>query len=242
VRRRQGSLKMSGDTLEVSGRALAGVLEGSCPRCFWLTYHCDIPYQMPFPGIFSVIDSHTKHLVHGHFDKYGRLPDWYPRIGRVRDYVKDSRRLHWSRYRTMDRETGIVLTGSPDDIFILRDGSHHIVDYKTARITQAQDELYEVYEVQLNAYAYIAERVGYSPVSGLSLIYMEPEPAATVLPRADTALGFRAASRSIRLQPGRVIPPLLREARQVLARSTPPRGLAGCGDCEALRRLVRIVR
>jgi len=225
----------------ISGRSLAGVLEGFCPRCFWIQHKCTLPYQMPFPGIFSVIDSFTKRTVHGFFDRHGRLPDWYPKIGRVVDYVKNGGLLHWSRYRITHPPTGIILTGSPDDVFKLRDGSYHIVDYKTARITQVQEELFETYKIQLNSYAYIAERIGFKPVSGLSLIYMEPDAARPPLRDRPAALGFIAAHRSVELRADRIIPPLLEEVRKVLSRSTPPRGIAGCEDCEALRGLVDVV-
>jgi len=200
----------------ISGRSLAGVLEGFCPRCFWIQHKCTLPYQMPFPGIFSVIDSFTKRTVHGFFDRHGRLPDWYPKIGRVVDYVKNGGLLHWSRYRITHPPTGIILTGSPDDVFKLRDGSYHIVDYKT-------------------------ERIGFKPVSGLSLIYMEPDAARPPLRDRGAALGFIAAHRSVELRADRIIPPLLEEVRKVLSRSTPPRGIAGCEDCEALRGLVDVV-
>jgi ATP-dependent exoDNAse (exonuclease V) beta subunit len=43
----------------------------------------------------------------------------------------------------------------PDDVFELEDSTYHIVDYKTARLTETQDELFPKYEVQINAYAYI---------------------------------------------------------------------------------------
>ena len=56
----------------------------------------------------------------------------------------------------------------------MQDGSHLIVDYKTAKFTAHQDELFPMYEVQLNAYAVIGEQKGIAPVSGLALVYTEP--------------------------------------------------------------------
>src|SRR5207245_4315886 len=52
--------------------------------------------------------------------------------------------------------------------------SHVIVDYKTAKYTETQYELFPMYEVQLNAYAYIGNTCGLRPVTGLALVYTEP--------------------------------------------------------------------
>jgi hypothetical protein len=229
--------RIMGANIYLSARDLAGVLEGCCPRCFWISYYCELPYQMPFPGVFNVIDACTKRVVHSHFDRHGRLPDWYPKIGQVVGYVS-SGRLHHSRFRTYDAETGVRLWGSPDDVFRLSDGSYHIVDYKTAKLTPVQDDLFREYEVQLNCYAYIATRVGLSPVSGLSLIFMEPKDIVPAHAGAHTALGFVAKHRAVSLRPRRLIPPLLRRARRILSRSRPPRGAAGCEDCTRLEELV----
>ncbi|MDI6773698.1 MAG: PD-(D/E)XK nuclease family protein [bacterium] len=232
---------MPAEPVRISAKNLAAALPGECPRCFWITRHCDLPYQMPFPGVFNVIDAHVKATVHAHFNRHGRLPEWYPDIGRVTDYVRDAGLLHPTRFRVTDAHAGVTLTGAPDDVFKMRDGSYHIVDYKVARLTARQDELMSVYEVQLNGYAYIAERVGFDPVSVLSLIYLDP--GAAPQPRAGKrlGLGFAATRRAVKLRPGRLIPPLLRTTGKILSRSTPPRGDASCEDCTFLRNLIRTV-
>jgi len=172
------------EMLSISPRTLAAVtLDSACPRCAWLTLRCEgkFPFQMGLPGIFSSIDSFTKREVRNHFDLYQRLPDWFPEVGKVADMVP-SRDLHWSRYFREDPETRIRLHGSPDDILRMADGATHIVDYKTARLTDAQDDLLPLYDVQLNSYAYIAEATGYGPVQHLSLIYLEPQTETTLPP------------------------------------------------------------
>ena len=67
------------------------------------------------------------------------------------------------------------IRGVPDEIFHLEDGSYHIIDYKTSRYSRAQGYLYPSYEVQLNAYAYIASKIGLKPISYLTLIYLDPD-------------------------------------------------------------------
>jgi hypothetical protein len=170
--------------LHISPRTLAAVaLDSACPRCAWLTLRCEgkFPFAMGLPGIFSSIDSFTKREVRNHFDLYQRLPDWFPDVGKVAEMVP-SRDLHWNRFFREDLETRIRLQGTPDDILRMADGGTHIVDYKTARLTEAQDDLMPVYEVQLNGYAYIADATGYGPVAHLSLIYFEPQTETTLAP------------------------------------------------------------
>ncbi len=45
---------------------------------------------------------------------------------------------------------------------------------KTSRTTLNQDRLFPIYRVQLNAYAVIARKLGWNPMSALALIYTEP--------------------------------------------------------------------
>jgi hypothetical protein len=254
-------------TLNISPRALAGVaLESKCPRCAWITLRCEgkLPFATGLPGIFSSIDSFTKKAVRNHFDLYGRLPDWFPEVGEVAELVP-SRELHWSRFFREDPETRIRLHGTPDDILRMADGATHIVDYKTARLTEAQHDLMPVYEIQLNGYAYIAEATGYGPVTQLSLIYFEPQtdpdlataaglaPAAAPGPvlvpsrgvthrdRAGAWLEFRARRKDVPLQGSHAIRDLLRRARALFDRADPPEGAAGCEDCRRLGEIWKLL-
>jgi hypothetical protein len=255
------------DTLNISPRTLAGVaLDSACPRCAWLALRCEgkLPFTMGLPGIFSSIDSFTKKSVRNHFDLYGRLPSWFPEVGRVAALVP-SRDLHWSRFFREDPETGIRLHGTPDDILRMADGATHIVDYKTARLTEAQDDLMPVYEIQLNGYAYIAEATGYGPVAQLSLIYFEPQtdpvpedlfrsiPAPshglTLVPSPGAAqsepdgawLEFRARRKDVSLQGSQGIRDLLARARALFDRADPPDGLSDCEDCRRLSEIWKLL-
>ncbi|SVD62123.1 uncharacterized protein METZ01_LOCUS414977, partial [marine metagenome] len=58
-----------------------------------------------------------------------------------------------------DKKTGILINGSPDVFFIRKDGKLLIVDYKTSKLTDGQQKLMPQYEVQLNAYAFIARGI-----------------------------------------------------------------------------------
>jgi hypothetical protein len=200
-----------------------------------------LPFQI-FPGIFSSIDSYGKKLVHGWFDRHHAAPPWLAPLGEISGYVNPP---HYSRFSILDPATNVILRGTPDGILVMDDGSHLIVDYKTAKFTTHQDELFPMYEVQLNAYAMIGEQKGISPISGLALIYTEP------VTDDDTAnkdsfqnesgflMEFSAHIRPVDL--GReMVPPLLAKVREICDLSKPPASVAGCKNCELLSDLLRL--
>jgi len=160
------------EQLRISGKHLGELsMKDFCPRCFWIKIHCkNLPFQI-FPGIFSSIDSYSKKITNRHFEKNKVVPDWINSIGEIESIVKVP---SLNKFFVDDEETQIHLTGVPDEMFQLKNKSYVILDYKTARYTGNQDELLPMYEVQLNSYAYIAERIGLKPISWLGLLYYEP--------------------------------------------------------------------
>ncbi len=222
------------DPLRLSAKGLGDALPGACPRCLWVSLRFDLTYQR-FPGVFGTIDRFTKNVVHRALDDTGRLPPWFPEIGRVASYERD---LSYKRFRVWHEDLGVDLAGSPDDVFRMDDGSLHIVDYKTARLTPGQSEYLPIYEVQLNAYAYLAERIGLSPVRGLSLIYMEPNSERDAGSDAGPAMPFEAKRVPVELKPDALIPPLLAAARSTYDLAQPPSPMEGCKDCVLLDQLL----
>jgi hypothetical protein len=230
--------------LRISAKGLGSLaLPSFCPRCFWIQMHAQnkLPYQI-FPGIFSSIDSYGKRLVQGWFDRHGSAPPWLSGLGGICGYLKPP---HFSKFNVRDAGTSILLTGSPDGILVRKDNSRLIVDYKTAKFTEHQDELFPMYEVQLNAYAYIGERCGLAPISALALIYTEPVTDATAAGNDTnmTGQGFRmefsAHILPVRMRVDRV-PRLLRKVRDVLDRPHPPESSEGCQDCPLLENLISL--
>ena len=212
-----------------------------CPRCAWVRLHVkNLPYQS-FPGIFSSIDRYNKLIVHNHFDREGHAPPWLAELGETTGYINPP---HWSKFKVFDDETGITLRGEADGIFKLSDGSHVIVDYKTSRYSPAQQGMFKNYEVQLNAYAFIAERNEISPVSKLALVYMEPatdketaqEPG--LVDSRGFTMGFRAKIVEVELRRSQLLPPLLRRARSIWDMDAPPTGIGDCKDCAAVGGLL----
>jgi len=230
--------------IRISAKTLAAVaLPQFCPRCFWIRMHAQdkLPYQI-FPGIFNSIDSYGKRLVHGWFDRHGSPPPWLSALGEIKGYRNPP---HSSKFNVLYSETAVLLSGSPDGILVRGDNSHLIVDYKTAKFTGRQDELFPMYEAQLNAYAFIGERCGLSPVSGLALIYTEPVTEAAAAEKDENMTGqgfmmeFSANILPVQLSP-EMVPDLLRKVRQIYDLERPPESFAGCKDCVLLENLLAI--
>lgn len=217
-------------------------LPGYCPRCFWLAMKADrLPFQI-FPGIFSAIDSYGKNVVHGWFDRYGKPPSWLEPLGLIRTYRVPP---HFTKFAVLDESNAIVLRGTPDGIFLMQDGSYAIIDYKTARFTAYQDDLFPMYEAQLNAYAYIGERLDVNPVSRLALVYTEPVTGNTAasddsnLTPEGFRMDFKARILEVEIKPD-LVTRLLETAAGVLRSTSPPAGVDGCKDCAAVAGLVRL--
>ncbi len=232
---------MSG-TLTISAKNLGNLAYSNfCPRCFWIKLHCRLPYQI-FPSIFSHIDGYTKKVFHAYIDKHGKLPDWLSELGEVKGYEEPP---HWSRYKIHDEELDVTLRGEADAIFIMKDDSYLIGDYKTSKFKGKKDSLMPIYEVQLNVYAYIGERLQYTPIKKLALIYMEPstgdDKAADKRNLLDDgfAMEFSAHILEVELRPDK-IPLLMKKAKEIYDMREPPEGNAGCKDCKYLGDLTSL--
>lgn len=230
----------------ISGKDLGTLaLPDACPRCFWIRRQLGgkLPFQI-FPGIFSSIDAYTKRMVHSWFDLHGCAPPWLAELGELSGYVDPPPS---SRFQLLDSETNILLTGVADGILVRQDGSHLIVDYKTARYTGTQDALYPMYETQLNCYALIAEAIGMSPVTELALVYAEPvtdiEPSDCDAVQDDVGFGLSFAAKVLPVPlDTSSVAPLLRRARAIIDLESPPPGRAGCADCSVLDAVLNLLR
>ena len=232
--------------IRISAKNLGAVALGDfCPRCFWLRLRLGnkLPFQI-FPGIFSSIDAYNKRIVHSWFDRHKAAPTW---LGGLGDLVGYREPPHHSKFQMLDKKHGILLTGSPDGVLLRRDGSHVIVDYKTAKYTSTQDELYPMYEAQLNAYALLGEQNGFAPVKGLALIYMEPvtddKAAAENRNHLEDgfAMGFRANVHPVTINHG-LVERLMATTRKIFNRASAPPGREGCKECGLVDALVQVAR
>jgi hypothetical protein len=232
------------EVLRISAKYLgAFALPDACPRCLWLRLMCQnrLPFQT-FAGISMILDSYTKRIVTEHYEQYHRLPHWFKAFGDLESPVPVP---HHSKFFILDKETNIQLTGVPDGIFKCKDNTYCIIDYKTARWTDNQAKILPMYQVQLNGYAYIAEQVGFHPVSKVGLLYLE---AQTIAEQADNFeslvmkdcfhVQFCARYLEVELNPHRIIPPLLQQAREFVNMNDPPPSREGCKDCQRVEELI----
>lgn len=233
------------ETIQISAKNLGEVaMPDCCPRCFWIKLKCKLPYQI-FPGIFSSIDSYSKKITWRYYEKFGKLPDWLKPFG---DFVMPVKAPGRSKFFFTDESSNVKLTGVVDDIVQKRDGSYFIVDYKTARFTETQDKLLPMYKVQLNTYALIAENCNLSPITGIGLVYYEPQTDVTET-NVDVALlddgfnmPFSAHLLPVELNPEGMILPLLKEVRKLADMKVPPDGRSGCKDCPKLNDILQLLK
>jgi len=197
-----------------------------CPRCFWIERHLGNPPSI-FPGIFSTLDAVTKRSAHRAFAEKGSPPKWLS----ISDAIEIEEGDTYFKLPIQDK--GWVLVGKPDDIFKLKDGSYHIVDYKTAKFTGRQDELFPMYEIQLNAYAYLAEKYGFEPVRKLSLIYCQPKDDLDN--DENFSLSFTVHYLEVPLDLEKVLS-LLSRAREIVDQDKPPEARYDCqGICNWIK-------
>lgn len=221
---------LSDKTKVISAKDLGKLaLPDFCERCFWLERHFDKPPGL-FPSIFSAIDGLTKKSVRTTFSQTEKLPDWLSLADvsaiEENDFI----------FKLPLDEGDWILVGRPDDIFELKNDSYQIVDYKTARFTDRQDELLPMYEVQLNAYAFLAEKYGLRPVSKLSLVYCQPKEELENCP--EFKLGFDIYQLAIELNLEKV-GRLLEKAREIVDSADPPRAHRQCkGICRWLEKVI----
>lgn len=207
-----------------------------CPRCFWFERHFG-PFPMRFPGIFSVIDSVSKKSVARSFFQRKKLPDWLnipdvkeivplEEVGRVEAYQNRKYLI------ILHKESGLALKGTPNGIFKLNDGTLHIVDFKTARYTQKQNELHLLYEIQLNCYALLAYKF---PVSKLSLVFCEPN--SELEDDINFNLKFSSTIVPVELNTKAVLD-LLEKAKEIVSQETPPPARPNCnGTCFYINKI-----
>lgn len=104
--------------------------------------------------------------------------------------------------------------------------------------------MFSVYEVQLNAYAYIARQIGFTPISKVSLIYMEPvtefeyEEVDNLMSEEGFSIVFKATLKPVELKTG-WIEELLKQVREIYDKSTPPPPTKDCKNCMYLDTLFK---
>ena len=236
---------MSEQVFEISATQLGELSQRwTCPRCFWLRSRLkgQLPYQQ-FPAVFSHIDRFSKDLIKQSFDR-GELPEWIKVHGDFREALPIPGH---QKFKAFDQDSGILLGGVPDALWVTGARELVIVDWKTSRVSEGELKKWESYVTQLNAYAWIAERqknVELPPVSRLALLYTEPLSLNEAEEGVDRfngfVLPFRTVWKEVELQPGRV-EKLLLKAQNILSSETPPKSMRNCFECEKVDKMTQLL-
>ena len=236
-------VRVEKEIIRISAKNLGSMaIPDYCPKCFYIKLKLNnkLPWQI-FPGIFSTIDSYSKKITWQYFKKNKKLPPWFNQYGEFKGLLPVP---GWSKFSIVDKETGIILTGVPDDIFIMDNERYFIIDYKTARYTDNQDKLLGMYRVQLNGYALIFEKLEMGKIGGLGLVYYEPQGNApvvsfeTVIQDDGFVMPFVAHLKKIELDAEGIVRPLLKKVRDMVDRDVVPEGRVGCEDCRRMGEVV----
>jgi hypothetical protein len=230
---------MRKDWNTVSARTLGLLaLPNACERCFWLHQKIGAP-PTPFPVIFSSIDSYSKRVLQAVLQEHQRMPEWFEQFG-LNGIPCPTPHHSWFKIS----HGSLILNGSPDEVLQTPDGSLIIIDYKTARF-KSDDPLRPLYEVQLNVYARIAEKL--SPprdvfpkkVVMLGLMYYDPL-TEEVHPGKISPHGFLMEFQAHWVPIERRdewIDKLLARAWKILSQPLPPPCAPNCKTCQAYQAI-----
>jgi hypothetical protein len=233
-------VKVAG-ALRISAKKLGALaMPNFCPRCFWIRTHLggEVPFAI-FPKIFNELDGYVKRVVDGWLADKDEPPPWLSSIGTIVGSIPPPKA---SKFMMQIGEM-ITLTGEADAILTLADGTLAIIDYKTAHHRGVDDPLYPTYLIQLNAYALLAEHLGFGKVSQLALVYTEPMTSDLSARQEDNrrtdgfAMGFRVEILPIPLNTKTVLEYAV-AAQIIHSQTAAPKGRSGCFDCERLEALI----
>jgi len=209
-------------------------MEDYCPRCLWLMQKHPLPedtiYTSPLSRIFRQFEDFINRSATQGMQQTSQLPSWlssalrkeFPSMPGVRQMVIPT--SWWSL--TMGSAT---LTGKPDVLMQLEDGTWLIADYK---LSQPSGRYAPLYETQLNAYAFLAKRLQGLKVSRLALIYFELDERGVAMP---TMSGIMTPMK-VSVQPVEVwdeeeVIALVEQMAKLLSREQPPEPKPDCSRC-----------
>ena len=115
--------------MQISAKDLGWLkTDGFCERCFWIKRHDRrLPYQTPFAGFFSSIDSYTKNIVEPYFEKNKRLSAWLDEIGEVQKLI----RVKPADFKVKEDGVAVDLNSKPIEEFLESMSKSENLDKKT---------------------------------------------------------------------------------------------------------------
>ena len=148
-----------------------------CPRCFWLHVNRKIKRPSgPFPSLPSGMDIVLKR----HFDQHrkdGSVPEELD--GKVKGHLfRDIEKLkvwrnNFRGLRYFHENSGVLLMGALDDLFVTSEGKYAPLDFKTRGFPR-KENTHEFYRNQMNIYSFLLEKNGLKPADFAILVFYHP--------------------------------------------------------------------
>lgn len=148
-----------------------------CPRCFWLDKIKGIKRPSgPFPSLPNGMDR----VLKDHFDKHrgeNTAPEelegkftgaLFADIEKLRIWRNNYRGLRYT-----DPESGFILMGALDDLFVTKDGKYAPLDFKTRGYPRKEDS-HSYYQHQMDIYSFLLEKNNLPPANFAILIFYHP--------------------------------------------------------------------
>jgi hypothetical protein len=220
-------------------------LPSYCPAC--LKYLLHLRFQPPYGmsgGLFGDAESCQKAILGYYLDKDGCLPKAFEPFCDVVARTKCN--THHSKFRAM-HDSGVLLSGQPDEVLTLEDGSQCIIDHKSSRKDPNEDKFQGQYEVQVIGYAFIAEALGLGKVTKGGDIYWSAQVEAV---EDDPSNHFDHSTLWVPFKPKPVeisidytiLDPLIEEMKTLWNAKQTPDSRQGCDDCKKRDLLFAIER
>jgi len=215
-----------------------------CPRCTWFLIQManQFPFRMNLPAVMHHLDAFENRLVRACLAN-GEPPEWLGPFADAEEPFDVGRISH------VDAETGVELVGIPDAVAPLGDGSYADLEYKTSPYKGDDDPWLPVRATQVNGYGYLLPRQEAAyPITLGGIVYfqLETDLDDDALLDSLTDSGFRVPMRAtaveVEMEPEEIIPPLLKQARELFDLEAPPKGRSGCEDCELFASLMDLYR
>lgn len=168
--------KTSKFSITVSPSQIGMLLE--CPRCLWLYFREGLKRPSgPFPSLPGGFDR----LFKTYFDGYrenGKLPPELEGLREEKLYTDraflDVWRNNWKGISHIFTELDLTLKGAIDDLLVNNKGEFVPIDFKTRGYPTKEDTAVH-YQTQLDLYALLFEKNGYSTAGYGYLLFFWPK-------------------------------------------------------------------
>lgn len=148
-----------------------------CPRCFWL----DLKKKSKRPsGIFPSLPSGMDSILKKYFDKFREKNELPPELrGVLKGQLFDDMdrlsvwRNNFKGLQYLDEDSGILLRGAQDEVFVTTAGEFIPVDFKTRGYPLKEDTA-KHYQHQMDIYCFLLHKNGLKTTNFACLIFYHP--------------------------------------------------------------------